>query len=195
MDYKKIIKNKELRLKVLHSLRFVPDSWMLKLQYRIKMGRKLNLKKPQRWTEKIQWYKIFYRTSLMTQCADKFDVRNYVKEKGLDHILNKLYAVYEDVNQVDFESLPQEFVMKTTNGSGTNIICKDKSKLNIVKVKQSMHEWMERDNFASGREWSYKGILPKIIVEEFLEDKNNQFNGINDYKFLCFNGKVKYIVV
>jgi len=194
MDYKKIIKNKELRLKVLHSLRFVPDSWMLKLQYRIKMGRKLNLKKPQRWTEKIQWYKIFYRTSLMTQCADKFDVRNYVKEKGLDHILNKLYAVYEDVNQVDFESLPQEFVMKTTNGSGTNIICKDKSKLNIVKVKQSMHEWMERDNFASGREWSYKGILPKIIVEEFLEDKNNQFNGINDYKFLCFNGKVKYIV-
>ncbi|MEK5214646.1 ATP-grasp fold amidoligase family protein [Psychrobacillus sp. FSL H8-0487] len=194
MDYKKIIKNKELRFKILHYLSFIPDSWMLKLQYRIKMGTKLNLKKPQRWTEKLQWYKIYYRTPLMTICADKYNVRKYIENKGLDNILNRLYNVYESIDQIDLDLLPKKFVMKTTNGSGTNILCKDKSELQLDTVKRSLNEWMLRDNFSSGREWSYKDVPPKIIVEEYLEDDNNLFEGINDYKFFCFNGKAKYIV-
>ncbi|MCZ8537253.1 carbonic anhydrase [Paenisporosarcina quisquiliarum] len=194
MEYRNIIKNKELRFKILHALRFIPDTWMLKFQYKIKMGRKLNLNNPQRWTEKIQWYKVNYRTSLMTECADKYEVREYIKSKGLANILNKLYTVYESVEQVNLDSLPQKFVIKTTNGSGTNILCKDKSQLNLEEVKKSLENWLNRDNYAVGREWSYKNLVPKIIVEEFLEDKNNSFDGINDYKFICFNGKIDYIV-
>lgn len=194
MDYRKIIKNKELRFKMLHYLKFVPDSLMLKLQYRIKMGKKLNLKNPQFWTEKLQWYKIYYRDPLMTQCADKYEVREYIKSKGLENILNKLYAVYDSANQLNLDLLPKSFVLKTTNGSGTNILCKDKSQLNLVKVQKSLNDWLCRDNFSVGREWSYKGLVPKIIIEEYLEDKKNPFEGINDYKFICFNGEAKFIV-
>lgn len=103
--------------------------------------------------------------------------------------------VYNNVDQINLDELPQKFVMKTTNGSGTNILCKDKLKMDLDEVKQSLSHWLERDNFAAGREWSYKGISPKIIVEEYLEDDNNPFDGINDYKFLCFNGTAMYIVL
>jgi hypothetical protein len=195
MDYRKIIKNKEMRFKLLHYMKFIPDSWMLKFQYKIKMGRNLSLKKPSRWTEKLQWYKIFYRTPLMTQCADKYEVREYIKSKGLERILVNLYAIYNSAEDINLDSLPQKFVIKTTNGSGTNILCKDKSQINLVKVKQSLRDWMDRDNYSVGREWSYKDIVPKIIVEEYLEDVNNPFDGINDYKFLCFNGKAEYVVL
>ena len=194
MDYRNIVKNKEMRFKILHFLRFIPDKWMLKFQYRVKMGRKLNLKNPKRWTEKLQWYKANYRTPLLTQCADKYEVREYIKNKGLEGILNKLYMVYDNADQIKIDSLPQSFVIKTTNGSGTNILCKEKSQLDLEKVQKSLNEWMVRDNYSVGREWSYKNIVPKIIIEEYLEDKTNSFDGINDYKFLCFNGKAKYIV-
>ncbi|MGG4287969.1 ATP-grasp fold amidoligase family protein [Priestia megaterium] len=159
------------------------------------MGRKLNLTSPKRWTEKIQWYKIYHRNSLMTQCADKYEVRQYINSKGLAHILTELYATYENAEEIDFSTLPQKFVMKTTNGSGTNILCEDKSELNPNQVKSFLEGYMQRNNYSAGREWSYKNIVPKIIVEELLEDKENQFSGINDYKFLCFNGKAKYIVL
>lgn len=194
MDYKRIIKNKELRIKLLHLLGFIPDPWMLKLQYRIKLGRKLNLRDPQRYTEKLQWYKLNHRDPLMTKCSDKYNVRDYIVSKGLKNILTNLYAVYSDVDEINLDLLPNKFVLKTTNGSGTNIFCKDKSNFSLEKAKKSLNEWLKRDNYSSGREWSYKNINPKIIAEEFLEDENNRFGGINDYKFLCFNGKAKYIV-
>ncbi|WP_251126345.1 MULTISPECIES: ATP-grasp fold amidoligase family protein [unclassified Exiguobacterium] len=195
MDYRKLIKNKESRFKILSFFKFIPDELMLKFQYKVKMGRELDLVEPMRWTEKIQWYKINYKTPLMRQCADKYEVREYIKSKNLEEILVTLYGVYNDVDDIDFDSLPNKFVMKTSNGSGTNILCKDKSHLNIEETKQSLNEWMRRDNYAIGREWSYKDINPKIVVEEYLEDKTNIFDGINDYKFICFNGKAHYIVL
>ncbi|GAB2318567.1 ATP-grasp fold amidoligase family protein [Alkalibacterium sp. s-m-22] len=195
MDYRKIIRNKETRFKILHFLRLVPDSWMLKFQYKVKMGRKLNLKKPERFTEKLQWYKVNYHNQLLTQCADKYEVREYIKSKGLQNILVELYAIYDNPTQIEVDKLPEKFVIKTTNGSGTNILCREKSTLSIEKIKSDLAIWLKRDNYAVGREWSYKGITPKIIIEEYLEDNNNKFDGINDYKFLCFNGKPKYVVL
>lgn len=195
VDYKSIIKNKELRLKILDLLSFIPDPCMLKQQYRLKLGRKLNLKNPQRFTEKIQWYKLNYRNPIMTICSDKYNVREYIESKGLSNILNKLYAVYDDVDAIDLDSLPDKFVLKTTNGSGTNIFCRDKSDFSLKEAKKYLKEWLKRNNFSAGREWSYKNIKPKIIAEELLEDQNNQFDGINDYKFLCFNGEAKYIIL
>lgn len=195
MNYKKIIKSQDTRFKILNLLSFIPDKIMIAFQYRIKMGRKLNLSNPQRYSEKLQWYKLYYRNPLMTQCADKYSVREYIKSKGFEGILNELYAVYNSASEVDFDSLPEKFVIKTTNGSGTNIFCKDKAKLDINEVKEKLAKWIKRDTYSSGREWCYKNIKPKIIIEEYLEDQANPFQGINDYKFICFNGKVQYIVL
>lgn len=99
---------------------------MIKLQYRMKMRRKLNLKNPVRYSEKLQWYKLNYRNPLMTQCADKYSVREYIESKGLKDILNKVYALYNNVDEINIDLLPQKFVMKTTNGSGTNFFVKIK---------------------------------------------------------------------
>jgi hypothetical protein len=125
---------------------------------------------------------------------DKYGVREYINSKGLENILDKLYAVYDNANKINFNSLPEKFVIKTTNGSGTNIFCREKSKFSFDEIKPLLNKWMSRDNFAAGREWAYKDITPKIIIEEYLEDNINPYDGINDYKFLCFNGKAKCII-
>src|SRR5690625_504758 len=138
MDYKKIIPNQELRLKILGLTEFIPDKVMIKLQYWIKTGRKLNLKDTERYNEKIQWYKLYYRDPLMTQCADKYRVREYVTSKGLENILVPLYEAYDDVKDIDIDTLPDKFVLKTNNGSGshTNILCDDKSNFDIAATKE-----------------------------------------------------------
>lgn len=195
MTYKRILRNQQLRFSILRFLSFVPDEWMIRLQYRIKTGRTLDLENPQRYSEKLQWYKLHYRHSLMTQCADKYGVREYVDSKGLKSILNRLYAVYSTTDEININSLPQKFVMKTTNGSGTNIFCTDKKQFNLNSAKRNLNKWMNRDTFSLGREWSYKGVTPRIVVEQYLEDEGNPYNGINDYKFICFNGEPKYIVL
>ena len=192
--YKKIIKNKKTRYKILKMLKTIPDKSMIKLQYRIKLHRGLNLKNPQRYTEKIQWYKLNYRNPLMQKCVDKYYVREYVKEKGLENILNTLYQVVDCAQDLDFNLLPNKFIIKTTNGSGTNIICRNKSSLDINAVKKELDEYLAQAEASAGREWAYEGSSKKIIVEALLEDLNNVDLGVSDYKFLCFNGKPKYIV-
>lgn len=195
MDYKKLIKNQETRLKILKLLDFIPDKLMVKLQYRIKTGRRLNLKTPTRFTEKLQWYKLNYRDSLMTQCADKYGVREYVAQKGFADILVPLYGVYDSAEEIDFDALPSKFVLKTTNASHTNIICEDKEKLDLTETKKLLHQWLNKRPVKAGREWAYYNIKPRIICEQYLEDKSNNFSGINDYKFICFSGNVKYLWV
>ena len=195
MDYKKIIKNQDTRFKILKLLSFIPDKIMVKLQYRIKTGRKLNLKNPQRYTEKLQWYKLNYRNPLMTKCADKYTVREYVENKGLGYILNELYGVYDNVNEIDFDKLPNKFVLKTTNDSDTNIFCKDKVNSDLEEIKKKMDKKMkERAQIPLAREWAYNNSKRRIICEKLLEDKDTKDNSINDYKFLCFNGKPEFIV-
>ena len=138
MDYKKIFKSRRLRKKILNFLGFVPDSVMLKLQYKIKTGRKLNLKNPKRFTEKLQWYKINYRNNLLHTCVDKFEVREYVKKCGLESILNNCFGVYDTYDEIDFDTLPNRFVIKKTNGGGglNVIICKDKSELLLMNTSR-----------------------------------------------------------
>lgn len=192
MNYKKIIKNQSVRFKILKFLSFIPDKMMIKLQYKIKTKRKLNLKNPKRYTEKIQWYKLNYRNPIIKQCVDKYAVREYVKKKGLENILNKLYAVYDNAEEFNFEVLPQKFVVKTTNSSGTNIFCKNKENIKKEEIIEKLNRFLETKNIHAGREWAYYGINARIIVEEFLEDDVHE--GIDDYKFLCFNGNPEYIV-
>ena len=154
MDYKKIIKNRETRLKILSLLNWIPDKYMLMLQYRIKTGRKLNLKDPKRYTEKIQWYKLNYRDPIMAKCADKYTVREYIKDIGLSDILNEIYQVYNSSEEIDFDKLPEEFVLKSTNGGGGNevIICRDKSNLDKEEVLKRVSNWTIKHNNGGGRE-------------------------------------------
>lgn len=193
-EYKKIIRSAKVRHTILEALRFIPDKQMIELQYRIKMGRKLNLRNPQSYTEKLQWYKLYYRDPLMTKCADKHQVREYLASRGYGDLPCEEYGIYDKPEEIPFDKLPDRFVIKTTNGSGTNIICTDKKRLDIQSTVTELADWLKRDCYGLGREWAYKDIEPKIVVEEFLEDKANSFEGINDYKFICFNGKVYYVV-
>jgi len=191
--YKKFIP-KKMRFAILRALRFIPDKPMLKLQYRIKTGRKLNLKNPKRYTEKLQWYKLYYRNEKMPICVDKYRVREYIEEKGLSDILVKLYAVYERPEEINLSELPDRFVLKTTNGSGTNIICRDKSTLDEAELREKIKTYFKQSSASAGREWAYGKVGRKIIVEELLEDSTTADGSICDYKFLCFGGNPEYVV-
>lgn len=194
--YKKIIP-KRARFMILKALSFIPDKEMIQLQYYIKLKRKLNLDHPKRYTEKIQWYKLNYRNELMPICADKYMVREYIKEKGLSNILVELYMLLDLKNLQDLkiELLPEKFILKTTNGSGTNIICRDKSSLEMEEMKKKIKMFLKQSSSSAGREWVYSKGEPRIIIEELLEDDSKNDKSISDYKILCFNGKPEYIVL
>ena len=160
MNYKKIFKSKKLRFRILSFLKFIPDKQMLTLQYFIKHHRILNLKNPKRYTEKIQWYKLYYRNPYMQQCADKYTVREYVKSKGLGSILNELYEVFETPSQISFDKLPDRFILKLSNGSSTNYVCDEKSNYNIEDIRNKFKDFMNQTGSSAGREWVYKGTKP-----------------------------------
>lgn len=197
IDYKKIIKSRKTRLAILRFLSFVPDAWMVRLQYRIKTGRRLNLKNPQRFTEKLQWYKLYYRDPLMVQCVDKADVRDYVAGCGMSDMLIPLIGVYDRVEDIDFDSLPQQFVMKNTLGGGGNsvLIVRDKSMLDWEETKRRLQSWLNTDSHKkdAGREWPYySGKRARIIIEAYLPSDPAE-GGLIDYKFVCFAGKTDYL--
>ena len=191
--YKKIIVSPKIRQRILAWFRFIPDEQMVKLQYRIKCGRKLNLSNPQRYSEKIQWYKLNYRNDLMPVCADKFAVREYVKSRGMEHLLNELYAVYDTPEEIRWEELPESFIMKATHGSGKNKVVTDKSQTSLEELQSTAREWLRNPGYSAGREWGYTDIKPKIIFEKLLP--RDERNDLPDYKFFCFDGKVYCLYV
>lgn len=198
MDYKKFIKSRKMRIRIMQALSFVPDSIMVKMQYRLKTGHRLNLKNPERFTEKLQWYKLYYRDPLMAQCVDKYEVRSYVEQCGLGSILNQLYGVYDSPEEIDFDKLPESFVLKDTLGGGGNavILVKDKSRLDEAAVRRQMAEWVNEPVHKKhpGREWVYDGKKHRIIAEEMIvSDKIPR--GVIDYKFFCFQGKAEVLYV
>lgn len=199
MDYKKIIKSHKTRAAILNALRFIPDKPMIYLQYWIKTGRRLNLKNPRRFTEKLQWYKLYYKNPKMIQCVDKYDVREYVKSKGLENILIPCYGVYDSADDIDWEKLPNQFVMKDTlGGGGTSVvIVKNKESEDIEKLKAKCRKWTSIDAHkrSGGREWPYySGKNHRIIIEKYI-DSDKDTGGLIDYKFFCFNGKAAYLYV
>jgi hypothetical protein len=150
---------------------------------------------PKSLNEKIQWLKLYYHGGLLTQCADKYAVRAYVSRVAGKEFLIKLLGVFEKVSEIDFDKLPRKFVLKMNNTSGSDLICKDKNKLNIRKVKNKLKRWLEpkSNHYYYSFEWAYKNIQPKIVCEELLE--NPEGGNLKDYKFFCFNGKVKVLYV
>lgn len=157
----------------------------IKLLFRLKCHKKLDLKNPKTYNEKLNWLKLYYRNELMSICADKFSARSYIEGAGYGSYLPKLYWHGEKAEDIPFEELPESFVIKSTSGSGNNIIVHNKAELDIPAVKKQISKWLKEKYLIAYGEWHYEKIKPSIIVEELLSD------GVNfvpaDYKFFCFN--------
>ncbi|MCY4262103.1 MAG: ATP-grasp fold amidoligase family protein [Candidatus Dadabacteria bacterium] len=168
------------------------DRGLIRLKFRYKFGKSLNLESPKTFNEKIQWIKLYDRNPLMTLYADKYEVRKVVENKIGQHILNELYGVFESVDEIDFDSFPKSFVLKASHGCEWNIIVKDKSALDRKKAKKKMRRWLATNYYTRKREWAYKHIKPRIVCEKYMENKDRS---LIDYKFFCFNGTPRFIQV
>lgn len=165
--------------------------YLLEVQFEKFLGYQLNIDNPQTFNEKIQWLKFYYHDPLMIKCADKVAVRDYVKQAIGEKFLVNCIGIYDNPDEIDFSKLPNKFALKVNWGSEQNIICRDKSKLNIRIAKHKLSKWLKKKQnlYYVNFEWQYKDIKPKIICEQYIEGGND----LRDYKFFCFNGKYKYL--
>lgn len=163
----------------------------LKLLFRIKQGYRLNLKNPTTYNEKIQWIKLYDKNPLMPKCVDKYMVREYIEKIGCENILNDILWNGFNPDDIPFEKLPNKFVVKVTHGSTFNIICTDKTKLDIEDSKKKLKKWLKEKFIPCYGEWFYGIEKPRIIVEKFIESKED----LKDFKVFCFDGVPKVIGV
>ena len=171
--------------------RLWPDRLYLQMLYRLLMHKRLNLKKPLGFNEKLQWLKLYDRKPEHTLMVDKLKVKDYVADLiGEEYIIPTL-GVWENAKDVDFNSLPDKFVIKCNHNSGQGLyICKNKSEMNEAEVRSNLQKALETDYFIRFREWPYKDVERRIIAEKYIEDKSSVDGDLKDYKFMCFNGKV-----
>lgn len=185
--------------------KFYYDKWLprhnprklAEIKYQKVMGRKLDWEKPQDLNAKIQWLKYYGDRDLWARCADKYAVRKYVEERGFGHILVNLYGKWDNVEDIDWDILPDRFVLKLNTGSGGNYFCKDKSKLDINDVVNKFNKWMSQEFSDFYAEPHYAKIKPCIIAEELLEPAQQDIESVSliDYKVWSFNGEPLYIWV
>ncbi len=173
-------------------LNWVPDSLYLKVLYRVIMGRKLNLKNPKEYNEKLQWLKLNDRKPEYSTMVDKYEVRGYIEDLLGDKYLIPCLGIYDSVDDIDIDALPNRFVLKCTHDSGSVEICKDKSSFDIEGARHRLSQAMKRNYYATYREWPYKYVKPRIIAEGYLEGDGGD---LKDYKVMCFNGEAKIVEV
>ena len=174
-------------------MRMLPDKAYLKMFFRLRMKQKLNLKDPKSFSEKLQWLKLYDRNPLYTTMVDKYNVKEYVSSIiGKDRVIPAL-GVWDKFSDIDFDSLPDQFVLKCTHDSGGIAICRNKKEFDFNKAKKVLERSLRRNYFYYGREWPYKNVKPRIVAEMYMEDKNSK--GLSDYKFYCFNGEPKFLYV
>lgn len=199
MKVKKAIRNNLIGLYLLNQYHFLRGNIDMRLfsdekaiirYYKKQTGKIPDLVNPVLFSEKQQWYKLNIKSPLMEVCADKLNVRKYIKDLGYDYLLNTIYRIYDKVDDINLEALPEKFVLKATHGSGFNLIVKDKQKVNWFMWKKIMKSWLRQNIYWSGREWVYKNLQPRIISERYLEDGSG---GLKDYKFYCFNGEPRFM--
>lgn len=171
---------------------WMPDKLYLKLLFWAEIGKKLNLENPQSFNEKLQWLKLYDRNPEYTKMVDKYEVRSYISEKIGEEYLIPLLGVWDKFEEIDFASLPNQFVLKCTHDSGGLVICKDKATLDMNAAKKKINKCLKRNFYKITREWPYKNVKPRIIAEKFMTD-SLQGDGLADYKVLCFGGEAKLI--
>ncbi len=179
---------------ILKKLKFLPPSFYVKIYYEYYTGKKLNLENPVEFNEKIQWLKVYYQPPILTKLVDKYEVRSFVEEKIGAQYLNDLLKVYFKAGEVNFEELPDKFVIKGAHGFNFNLIVPEKEAINRTKARYLFKKWMSKNQYyRGGLEWAYKNVRPKLIAEAFLEEIGKSV--IDDYKFYCFNGKPKFVQI
>lgn len=218
--YNKIKKDptSPLRVLLMSLAPIIPDKLYLKLLFRLKMRKSLNLRNPQTFNEKLQWLKLYDRNPKYSQMVDKFEAKKYVANIIGDEYIIPTIGVYENVEEIPWDSLPNQFVLKCTHDSGGVVICKDKKTLNIKEAKKKLSRGLKRSYFYQLREWPYKFASRRIIIENLLEfetsngisPEKNTLNNANqsrlgyengtqfdifDYKFFCFDGEPKFLKV
>ena len=186
-----------LKVQILKLIGIISPVLLTRILYRRTFGKSLNLTKPQSLNEKIHWLKFYGDTTQWSLLADKYRVREYVKDKGLEQTLVKLYGVWTDANDIDWNKLPNRFVLKANNGCGDVTICKDKSILDKQQVVTYYNNLLKKDFGIQLGELHYKKIKPCIIAEELLDADKQQSpsSSLIDYKIWCFNGIPSYIFV
>ena len=158
------------------------ESAQYKFIYALRAHKRLDLKNPKDLNQKLFWLARYWRHPMITQCADKYRVREYLQSKGCGDILNELYGVYDDARDINFDNLPKKFAVKCNHGSGMNIVCEDKSELDVTATVTKLNEWL-KFQFGRGVEWQYKDIERKIIAEKYLE------GNMIEYQVWCLNGE------
>ncbi|GEK91036.1 ATP-grasp fold amidoligase family protein [Alkalibacterium kapii] len=173
--------------------KWMKDETYLKIAFYFKMGKKLDLNKPKTYSEKLQWLKLNDRDPNYTSLVDKYEVRKFIEKTIGENYLIPLLGVWYNVDEIDFDELPNEFVLKCTHDSGGVVICKDKRELDIKKAKKKLQKSMKHNYYWGQREWPYKNITPKIIAEKYMIETRDK--DLKDYKFMCFNGVPKVVLV
>ena len=177
---------------------WLPDKLYLSLRYRFQMGSWIDWKRPTLYQEKLQWLKIYNRQDRFTQMVDKISAKEYAAKLIGDKYIIPTLGIWECFDDIDFDKLPNQFVLKTNNGGGNTgvIVCKDKLSLDRSKAKQQLEASLKCSIYKNYREWPYKNVIPKIFAEVYMED-NSEFNigGLSDYKFTCFNGTADNVMV
>jgi hypothetical protein len=173
---------------------FLPDCIFLRIKFLFHLNELLNLKNPKTFNEKLQWLKLYDRNPEYTKMVDKYEVREHIKDKLGEEFLIPLLGVYESFDEINFDELPNQFVLKTTHDSGGVVICSDKSKLDIIQAKKKINKSLKRNYYWHAREWPYKNVKPRIVCEKFISDNPNCTN-LTDYKFYCFNGFVDSVML
>lgn len=170
-------------------IKFLKDDTYLKLMYKCRIGKTLNLEKPETFNEKLQWLKLNDHNPLYTQLVDKYEVKKYVGDRIGDEYVIPTLGVWEKFSDIDFDKLPERFVLKCTHDSGGIVICKDKNAFDVNSAKKKINSCLKKNYYWAGREWPYKNVKPRIIAEEYMEDKSS--SELRDYKFFCFGSEMK----
>jgi hypothetical protein len=171
----------------------LPSRIMVPIYFEHHMNRKLNLKNPRTFNEKLQWLKLYYKNPIMTDLVDKVKVRDYIKKQLGEEYLIPLIGVYDEFREINFHKLPNQFVIKCNHDSGSYILCEDKKTFDIEKAEVKINQHLSQNYYYYWREWPYKNVIPKIMIEEYMTDlRAGEFE---DYKFMCFSGVADNVMV
>lgn len=187
------MEKKRLLKKLKYALRFLPDKMYIQLYYFAAFRKFCNFTNPSTFNEKLNWLKLNYKNPLFPTLVDKYEVKAYVSTRIGEEYVIKTLGVYDSFDEIDFEALPNQFVIKCTHDSEGLVIVKDKHCLNKKEAKKKIENALKFNFFYIGREWPYKNVSPRIIVEEYLEDHID--GELRDYKFFCFDGEPKALFV
>lgn len=184
---------KEILKKIKYSLKFIPDKMFLQIYYFARFKKFINFKKPETYNEKLNWLKLNDRQDIYTKLVDKYDVKTEISKLIGEEYMIPTLGIWDTFDEIDFDNLPDNFVLKCTHDSEGVFIVKDKNKLDKKELKKKVNKAMKYNFYYIGREWPYKNIKPRIIAEKYMEDHVDK--ELRDYKFFCFDGIAKFMFI